>query len=91
MKELLRWQVGDVRITRVQELEAPDIRFVIPEATVENLASIDWLGPFRSPNGHALASVHTLILEVAESRLLFAKPHLDLTNEVIRKYNGKYK
>jgi hypothetical protein len=31
MKELLRWQVGDVRITRVQELEAPDIRFVIPK------------------------------------------------------------
>ena len=31
MKELLRWQVGDVRITRVQELEAPDLRFVIPE------------------------------------------------------------
>ena len=69
MKELLRWQVGDVRITRVQELEAPDLRFVIPEATVENLAEIAWLGPFRSPNGHALASVHTLILEIGERRI----------------------
>jgi glyoxylase-like metal-dependent hydrolase (beta-lactamase superfamily II) len=66
MKELPRWQVGDVRITRVQELEAPDIRFVVPEATVENLAQIDWLGPFLARNGHALASVHTLVLEVGE-------------------------
>jgi len=69
VKELLRWQVGDVRITRVQELEAPDLRFVIREATVENLAEIDWLGPFRAPNGHAVASVHTLILEVGERRI----------------------
>ena len=69
MKELLRWQVGDVRITRVQELEAPDIRFVVPDATVENLAQIAWLGPFRAPNGHALASVHTLILEAGERRI----------------------
>src|SRR5262250_713459 len=69
MKELLRWQVGDVRITRVQELEAPDIRFVIPEATVANLAEIAWLGPFRALSGHALASVHTLILEVGERRI----------------------
>ena len=70
MKELLRWQVGDVRITRVQELEAPDIRFVIPDATVENLAQIEWLGPFRAPSGHALASVHTLVIEVGERRIL---------------------
>jgi Skp family chaperone for outer membrane proteins len=34
---------------------------------------------------------YTLILEVQDARLLYAKPHLDLTNEVIRKYNGKYK
>lgn len=34
---------------------------------------------------------YTLILEVQENRLLFGKPHLDLTNEVIRKYNQKFK
>jgi glyoxylase-like metal-dependent hydrolase (beta-lactamase superfamily II) len=59
-----------VRITRVQELEAPDLRFVLPEATVENLAEIGWLGPFRGPNGHALASVHSLVLEVDERRIV---------------------
>jgi outer membrane protein len=34
---------------------------------------------------------YQLILEIQDSRLLFAKPHLDLTNEVIRKYNTKFK
>lgn len=34
---------------------------------------------------------YTLILENTESRLLFARPYLDLTNEVIRKYNAKHK
>src|SRR5262249_19097546 len=60
---------GDVRITRVQELEAPDIRFVLKDATVENLSQIGWLGPFRAPSGHALASVHTLVIEVGERRI----------------------
>ena len=41
MSEPLRWQVGDVRITRIQELEAPNIRFVVPDATIEELGKID--------------------------------------------------
>ncbi len=36
------------------------------------------------------AGGYTLILELQDARLLFAKPHLDLTNEVIRKYNSKH-
>ena len=34
---------------------------------------------------------YSIILEIQDSRLLFAKPHLDLTNELIRKYNQKHK
>ncbi|MCC7385459.1 MAG: OmpH family outer membrane protein [Deltaproteobacteria bacterium] len=34
---------------------------------------------------------YSMILEVADSRLLYAKPHLDLTNELIRKYNSRHK
>lgn len=30
---------------------------------------------------------YTLILEIQENRLLFAKKHLDITNQVIRRYN----
>ncbi len=32
----------------------------------------------------------TLILDKAEGRILYALPSMDLTNEVIRKYNEKY-
>ena len=46
MNQLLRWQVGAVRITRVQELEAPGMRFIVPQATLDNLAGIPWLAPF---------------------------------------------
>lgn len=34
---------------------------------------------------------YSLILEIQDSRLLYAQPHLDLTNEVIRKYNARHK
>ena len=37
------------------------------------------------------SGAYDLILEVQDSRLLYAKPHLDLTNEVIRRYNAKHK
>jgi len=68
--EPLRWQVGDVRITRVQELEAADLRFLLPDATPENLAAIPWIGPFRGEGGHALASIHALLLEVGGRRIV---------------------
>ncbi len=29
MSQLLRWQVGAVRITRVRELAAPGMRFIV--------------------------------------------------------------
>ncbi|NJK88591.1 MAG: OmpH family outer membrane protein [Myxococcales bacterium] len=37
------------------------------------------------------AGGYDLVLEIQANRLLFAKDHLDITNEVIRKYNVKYK
>ena len=34
---------------------------------------------------------YLIILESQDARMLYAKPHLDLTNEVIRKYNKKHR
>ncbi len=48
MDNLLHWQVGDIRITRMQELQAPGMSFIVPNATIENLAAIPWLTPFLS-------------------------------------------
>jgi glyoxylase-like metal-dependent hydrolase (beta-lactamase superfamily II) len=70
VSELLQWQVGNVRITRVQELEAPGMRFIVPQATIDNLAEIPWLTPFLSETGDAVGSVHALIIEVEDRRLI---------------------
>jgi len=63
---MLRWQIGDVRITRIQELEAPGLKWLLPDATPENLAGIDWIGPFVADDGHGLASVHALLVEAPD-------------------------
>src|SRR5215467_620231 len=70
MSNLLCWHVGAVRITRVQELEAPGMRFIVPQATIDNLAGIPWLTPFLAANGDAMGSVHALVVEVADRRML---------------------
>lgn len=33
---------------------------------------------------------YIMIMEAQESSILFAKPHLDITNEVIRRYNARH-
>ena len=66
MRELLQWQVGDVRITRVQELQAPGMQFIVPEATIENLSEIPWITPFLDERGDAMGSVHALIVETSD-------------------------
>ncbi|MGQ4810192.1 hypothetical protein NKDENANG_03641 [Candidatus Entotheonellaceae bacterium PAL068K] len=69
MTDLLQWRVGDVRITRVQELQAPGMGFILPQATVDNLAEIDWVTPFLADSGEGMGSVHALIIEV-DDRLM---------------------
>ncbi len=70
MSDLLQWQVGEVRITRFQELEAPGMQFIVPQATIENMAGIPWLTPFLSANGDAVGSVHALIIEAGKRRMI---------------------
>jgi glyoxylase-like metal-dependent hydrolase (beta-lactamase superfamily II) len=66
-----RWQIGDVRITRVQELEAPGLHWLLPDAIPENLKTIPWLAPdFVDERGEALASVHALVVEAPGRRIV---------------------
>jgi glyoxylase-like metal-dependent hydrolase (beta-lactamase superfamily II) len=68
---VLSWQIGDVRITRIQEIEAPGLQFVLPDATPEKLATIPWLSPhFVAANGEALASIHALVIDAPERRIV---------------------
>ena len=62
---ILRWQIGDVRITRVVEMEGPSPgTFLFPEATPEKLLQHAWLKPhFLTDDGRVIASVHAFIVE----------------------------
>lgn len=60
----LRWQVGDARITRIVELTSTSIgHYILPQANAENIAAIDWIGPFLNAEGRLLMSFHSLIVE----------------------------
>jgi len=68
-----RWQLGDVTITRVVELEGPvPPTFLLPDATPECVeAHAHWLRPrFVNANGRFLSSIHTFVVESSGMRIV---------------------
>jgi glyoxylase-like metal-dependent hydrolase (beta-lactamase superfamily II) len=72
MTRVQRWKIGDVRVTKVTEIEVPGpASWIIPKATPENLAAETWLQPhFADAKGAAIMSVHALVLETRDARVL---------------------
>jgi glyoxylase-like metal-dependent hydrolase (beta-lactamase superfamily II) len=72
---MLNWQVGAVKITRVVEMPMsipydPD-GFFLHDATPEALKASPWLYPhFASEDGTLLPSIHALLVETPELRLV---------------------
>jgi glyoxylase-like metal-dependent hydrolase (beta-lactamase superfamily II) len=62
---ILRWQIGDVRISRVVESEGPTSpRFLFADVTKEKLLQHAWLRPhFLTEDGKLLMSIHAFVLE----------------------------
>lgn len=60
------WQVGEVRITRIVELEiGGGTRFILPDATPDACQPLDWMAPhFMKPDGTLVMSVHALVIEL---------------------------
>jgi len=67
-----RWQIGDVTVTRVVELElAGGTRFILPEATPEACEPIGWLRPhFMNERGELIMSIHALVVDTGARRIL---------------------
>jgi glyoxylase-like metal-dependent hydrolase (beta-lactamase superfamily II) len=67
-----RWQIGDLRITRVVEMETVSKgTFVLPDATLENIQRETWLQPhFAEASGRVRMSIHALILEAGDKRIV---------------------
>ncbi|WP_439816506.1 MBL fold metallo-hydrolase [Zavarzinia sp. CC-PAN008] len=66
------WQVGDIRITRILELEVTGgLGFVLPQATREAVQPYQWMYPhFMDEKGRLKASVHALVIEAGDRRII---------------------
>ncbi len=66
------WQIGDVKITRVIELEmAGGTKFILPDATPDAVSDIEWLKPnFVNHKGELIMSIHALIVEVGDRKII---------------------
>ena len=73
MTDTLTWRVGDIRITRIQEWEGPGLEMLVPDATPENLAGIDWIAPFVDERGGHVTADRAPV----ERRDVLARPRDD--------------
>jgi glyoxylase-like metal-dependent hydrolase (beta-lactamase superfamily II) len=67
-----RWQIGDIKITRIVEMQVTGgSRFILPEATKEAVLPIKWLSPyFMDDEGHLIMSIHALVLESPDRKII---------------------
>lgn len=67
-----QWQIGDVKITRVIEMEvAGGTRFILPQATREAVAPMQWMVPhFADEEGNLIMSIHALIVETPTRKMI---------------------
>lgn len=68
----MRWTIGKVTVTKIVELEATGgSRFLLPQATPEEVRRIEWLAPdFADAEGRLRLSIHALIVETPDRRIM---------------------
>jgi len=67
-----RWQIGDITVTRVVEMEVPGgTKFILPDATKEAALEIEWMQPyFMTPEGRLIMSIHALVVDTGDRRII---------------------
>lgn len=67
-----RWQIGDVQITRIVEMEVTGgSRFILPDATREACLPYGWMQPhFMDAEGNLVMSIHALVVDTGERRIV---------------------
>jgi len=66
------WQVGDVKITRIVEMEmSGGSKFILPTATRDACLPYDWMQPhFMDAQGNLIMSVHALVIDTGARRIM---------------------
>jgi glyoxylase-like metal-dependent hydrolase (beta-lactamase superfamily II) len=69
---MTQWQIGEVKITRVVEMEvAGGTRFILPDATPEACREIEWMHPhFMTDEGKLIMSIHALVVDTGTRRIV---------------------
>ena len=69
---MISWQIGDVKVTRVVELEATGgSRFILADATPDACKPMAWMQPhFCTPEGKLRMSVHALVIDTGSRRIV---------------------
>jgi glyoxylase-like metal-dependent hydrolase (beta-lactamase superfamily II) len=67
-----KWRIGQVTVTKIVELEVTGgSRFILPQATYEEILPIKWLQPhFADERGRLKMSIHALVVETSERRIV---------------------
>jgi glyoxylase-like metal-dependent hydrolase (beta-lactamase superfamily II) len=68
----MHWNVGKVKITKIVELETTGhTRFILPQATKEEIRKLPWLVPhFATEEGRLKMSIHALVVETPTRRIV---------------------
>jgi glyoxylase-like metal-dependent hydrolase (beta-lactamase superfamily II) len=68
----MQWRIGDVTVTKIVELEATGgSRFLLPQASYEEILPIAWLRPhFADEAGRLKMSIHALVVETPSRRIV---------------------
>ena len=66
------WQIGEVKITRVVEMEVTGgSKFILPDATRDACKPIEWLRPhFMDEEGNLIMSIHALVVDTPTRRIV---------------------
>ena len=66
------WQIGDIKVTRVVEMEVVGgSRFILPDATRDACLPYSWMQPhFMDDSGNLVMSIHALVIEVGDRRII---------------------
>jgi glyoxylase-like metal-dependent hydrolase (beta-lactamase superfamily II) len=68
----MKWRIGKVTVTKIVELEVTGgSRFILPQATYEEILPIGWLQPhFADQRGRLKMSIHALVVETPDRRII---------------------
>jgi glyoxylase-like metal-dependent hydrolase (beta-lactamase superfamily II) len=70
--EPMQWLIGRVTVTKIVELEVTGgSRFLLPQATYDEIRPIAWLRPdFADEHGRLKMSIHALVVETPQRRII---------------------